>query len=182
MRGFFRYSPRSAERTRARVRVPSRASVSGTSTPADPRRHTLRNRSARPDARSPATSTTTSPGLHAGALRRCALRQSGDHEVAVLLGGIHPEPGPRRPVGLSHGEQIVENRLEHVDGHEHVALDLLAFHHLLHQQGADAEQAPVHSHQRRSAPLRMRRRGEHAPRRARTPSSRRTPACLRPWP
>src|SRR3990172_4904541 len=60
-RGLANRSLRSTERASNRTCSPLRASVSGTATPAGPRRHSLRNRSAVPNTRSPASSSTTSP-------------------------------------------------------------------------------------------------------------------------
>jgi len=49
---------------------------------------------------------------------------------------------------------------QQVDRHEHVDVEGLAVHLLLHQQRPDADQVALRVEQRRAAPLRMGRRGE----------------------
>jgi hypothetical protein len=83
-----------------------------------------------------------------------------DRELPLDLGGIHAEPGARRPVDAPVLEQIVQDRLQQVDRNHHVALHLLAAPLLLHEQRADAEQPPFGADERGAAPIRMRRRRE----------------------
>ena len=55
---------------------------------------------------------------------------------------------------------VVEDRLEQVDRHDHVALERAGVDLLLDQERADAGKLAVGADQRRAAPLRMRGRGE----------------------
>jgi hypothetical protein len=56
--------------------------------------------------------------------------------------------------------ELVEDGIEEVDRHEHVALHLLVLHGLLHEQRPDADELAVAVEQCRAAPLRMRGRRE----------------------
>ena len=92
----------------------------------------------------------------AGALRRPVLGQPADDDLAAGLRRIHAHPWAGREARPPQFQHVVQDRLEHVDGNDHVALRLLAFVQLVDEQRADAEQAAVHVHHRRPSPLWMR--------------------------
>ena len=98
--------------------------------------------------------------MDAGPLGRAAGGEPVDDQAALPIGGVDSEPGPRR-TGRSPGpHEIVENGLEQVDGHEHVAVDGFVAGVLLQQQRPDADEPAILVEQRGAAPLGMRRRGE----------------------
>jgi len=84
-----------------------------------------------------------------------------DHHLALRLGGVEPEPRPRRAVGLAEGQQVVEDRRQQVDRHDHVeGLGPAALARLLELQRADADEVAGRADQRGAAPVRMRWRHE----------------------
>ena len=98
--------------------------------------------------------------MHARALGGTAGGESVDHQAALPIGGVHAEPGSWR-LGRSSGtHEILENGLEQIDGHEHVAVDGIVAEALLQQQRAYADEPAVLVEKRRAAPLGVRRRGE----------------------
>ena len=140
--------------------APPRASVSGISVPAGPCRQISRKRSARLATRSPPTATTRSPACtparSAGPPLASPLTTRRPSRSAVYMPS-QGRGGSRRPSGP---HEVVQDRLDQVDGHEHVAVDDVVADLLLQQQRADADEPALVVEQRRAAPLRMRRRGE----------------------
>src|SRR5262245_53040842 len=53
-------------------------------------------------------------------LRRAAAGEPQDGDVAADLGGVDAEPGARGPVGAADGEEVVQDRLDEIDRHDHV--------------------------------------------------------------
>ncbi len=100
-------------------------------------------------------------GVDAGLVRGAALGEAGDEDRALGLGGVHAEPGPRRAVDPAEAQQVVEDRREQVDRHDHVALrgDALAAG-FLDEQRADALEAAAPVDAGGTAPARVRGRGE----------------------
>src|SRR4029453_6777812 len=127
--------------------------------PALPSDHTLRKKPARSLTSCPATASTTSP------VRRLAGGAAGGppahDDFVVGLGGVEAEPWARRMIWPAQGKEILEDRLEKVDRHDHVErLGRPAFTHLLHLQRSDAEKFARASDHRGPAPKRVRRRSE----------------------
>src|SRR6202521_3183177 len=82
-------------------------------------------------------------GVQAGALRRAAIREADDHDAIFDLRRVKPEPGSRRPVGPPVAQEVIEDRLEEIDRHDHVEMARRAFFApLLELERADAEQLP----------------------------------------
>src|SRR5262245_52494591 len=48
------------------------------------------------------------------------LGQPDDHQLILDRGGVEAEPGPRRLVRPPQREQVVEDRLQQIDRHDHV--------------------------------------------------------------
>ena len=57
-------------------------------------------------------------------------------------------------------DQIIDDRRQQIDRHEHISVNRVLVDLLLHQQRSYADQPPVVAHQRGAAPLGMSRRGE----------------------
>src|SRR3984893_15384438 len=55
-----------------------------------------------------------------GPARRPALGYPCDHHLVVDLGGVEPQPRPRRSVGTAQSQKVAEDRLENIDGYDHV--------------------------------------------------------------
>ena len=92
---------------------------------------------------------------------RPAIGEADDDEPVFHFGGVEAEPRPRRRVAPAEFHQIVEDRLEQIDRHDHVEiLRLPLLDRLLQLQRADADEIAGRPDQRRAAPVRMRRRGE----------------------
>ena len=82
-------------------------------------------------------------------------------DVAAQVFQIDAEPRPGRRGGAAVLQQVLEDRLQRVDRHEHVArLRRRGAGSVAHDQRADAEQAPAPVHQRRAAERAMGRRGK----------------------
>ena len=60
--------------------------------------------------------------------------------LIVDLGRVEPEPRPRRPVAHAKREQVVKDRLEQINWHNHVEVFGPLFARLLKLKGADPEQ------------------------------------------
>src|SRR5579863_2769438 len=58
-------------------------------------------------------------GLEFGACGRALCGDADDHDLVVDLGGIHAKPGARRLVDAAELAQIVQDRLQEVDRHDH---------------------------------------------------------------
>src|SRR5512132_409442 len=95
---------------------------------------------------------------HTGAFRRPAPGNSADDQALLRFRGVHPQPRTGRPRRRAILQHVVEYGWQEIDRYEHVALNRLAVLRLLHQQRSDAEKFSVGPDQRRTAPLRMRRR------------------------
>ena len=91
---------------------------------------------------------------------RAALGNAHHHHHAVRLGREGAEPRARWLSHLAALHQVVEDRGQKVDRHDHVDVGDLAGAAHLQAQRADAEQLAVTVEQRRTAPGRVRRRGE----------------------
>src|SRR4029077_6903370 len=91
------------------------------------------------------------PGAQVGALGRSAVGEADDDEPVLHLGREQAEPGlprggeqaeqgPRRRVAPAELREVVENRLQQVDRHDHVdVLRLPLLDGMLQLQRADAE-------------------------------------------
>src|SRR4029077_8236290 len=60
------------------------------------------------------------PGAQIGALGRSAVGETDDDEAVLHLGREQAEPGPRGRVAPAELREVVENRLQQVDRHDHV--------------------------------------------------------------
>lgn len=100
--------------------------------------------------------------LQAGAVGRTAIADAANHELAHVLDREDAEPGTRRRRQSALRHQLLEDRLEPVDGHVHVAGEgrRARTQRLLHQQRADAQQRAVVADQCRATPQRIGRHGE----------------------
>ena len=99
--------------------------------------------------------------LQAGLFRRPARGEPHDDDLVLGLGGVEPEPGPRRARGAAEGQEIVEDRREQVDGDDHVEMQRVPGRGgLFELQRADAQQVAAGADERRAAPVRMGGRGE----------------------
>jgi hypothetical protein len=97
-----------------------------------------------------------------GLLRRSLVGQADDDQPVLDLGGVEPEPRPRRRVAPAELHQVVEDRIQQIDRHDHVdVLRLALLDGVLQLQRADADEIAGGSDQRGAAPVRMRRRGEN---------------------
>ena len=85
-----------------------------------------------------------------------------DDVAAMLLAG-DADPGMPGRIALPERQQVAQDRLQGVDGHEHVArrIDALA-RGVGHLQRADAHQLAVRIDQRRPGEIRMQRRREQS--------------------
>src|SRR4029453_4473014 len=61
-------------------------------------------------------------GAQIGLARGPAVGQPHHDHAVIDLGGIEPEPGPGRTIATAKREQIVEDRLEQIDRHDHVEM------------------------------------------------------------
>src|SRR5581483_10609737 len=88
---------------------------------------------------------------------------SADHQLPHMFDRVETEPGPRWRFWPAVFHKLVENRLQPVDRHIHVAGESrrARSQRLLHQQGAHAQQLAVGADQRRAAPQRIGRHGEN---------------------
>src|SRR6202521_3181934 len=74
------------------------------------------------------------------AARGAALGETRDHDALVDLGGVEPEPRPRRAAEAAELHEIVQHRLQDVDRHHHVdRLGAAAVARALELQRADAQ-------------------------------------------
>ena len=80
---------------------------------------------------------------------RAASGHADDHDLAIALGGKGAEPWPRRLVDLAASQQVVEDRRQQIDRHDHVDVRALAVP--AHLQRA-ASRCPAACRPRRSAP------------------------------
>ena len=101
-----------------------------------------------------------SPWRKPGLRRRAAFGDAHDHDLAIALGRKGSEPRARRLADLSAGQQIVEDRRQQIDRHDHVDVGGLAVPAHLQPQRADAQQLAVRTDQRRAAPPGMGGRDE----------------------
>src|SRR5439155_7416730 len=99
-------------------------------------------------------------GAQVGLLRRPAARQSDHYNAVVDLGGVEAEPRPRRSVAPSEREQVVEDRLQQIDGNDHVEVLSALPARLFEMQRADAEKVALRSDHGGAAPIGMRGRRE----------------------
>src|SRR6185295_515992 len=84
-------------------------------------------------------------GAQIGFLRRPSAGEPQDGDAVADLGGIEPEPGPWGPVRPADSDEIIEDRLQQIDGHDHIGVVALVLASglrtggcLLYLQGADA--------------------------------------------
>ena len=89
--------------------------------------------------------------LHAGAFGRTAGREPLDGDAVFRLRRVDAEPRPGRPIDAAEVQHVVEDRIDQLARHEHVAFDRLVAVGFLHEQRADADQPAV---ARRAAPRR----------------------------
>ena len=75
-----------------------------------------------------------------GAIGRAAGGQPDDDHPVVDHGDVKTEPRPRRAIGPSQRQQVIENRFEEVDRHDHVEMIGLSFpERLLQLERTDAD-------------------------------------------
>src|SRR5579875_2137422 len=99
-------------------------------------------------------------GLDLRARSGAAAREIGDDQAFLRFHRVHTEPGPRRQIGAAIFEELVEDRLEEIDGNDHVALTIGLALPFLNEKRADPEELAVHADQCRTAPTGMGRRRE----------------------
>src|SRR5262245_45210431 len=102
-------------------------------------------------------------------LRWAAGSDAQESHAAADLRDIDAEPRPRRPAGSADGGEVVEDRLQKIDWHDHVGIVALALParqrparlhaYRLNLQRADAQQLAVRTDHRSAAPERVRRSG-----------------------
>ncbi|EGE60795.1 hypothetical protein RHECNPAF_1340044 [Rhizobium etli CNPAF512] len=84
-----------------------------------------------------------------------AFGDAHHHHAAIALGGECAEPGPRRLVDLAAVQEIVEDRRQQIDRHDHIDVRDLAVLAHLQAKRTDTEQFAVGADQRCPAPCRM---------------------------
>ena len=138
--------------------APSRITVSGTETPASPTAQTPRNSAAKLATGCPLTASTMSPTLRLRLFRRPFRGEARDHQIVVRLRDVGAEPGPRGAARPARGPHVVQDRLQQVDGDDHVAVERIvaAGARVLDQQRADPHEPAMAVDQPASAPTGMR--------------------------
>ena len=94
--------------------------------------------------------------------RRAAVGDPGDDDPTVALRGIDADPRPRRLVDAAPGAQLLDQRRQQVDRHDHVDVA----RHVLSAgafdvQRADADEPAIAGEETGAAPERMRGGGEN---------------------
>ena len=95
--------------------------------------------------------------------RRPTPGYTTNYHVSTRLSHLGAEPGPRPGAGPPLQGEVREDRLQQVDGDEHVARHGLAGYRLRDLKRADAQQAAAPIDQRRPAERGVVRRGEDRP-------------------
>src|SRR5580693_2616175 len=73
--------------------------------------------------------------------RWTTVGQGRNDDFSISLGGINPEPGPHRLVHTSISQEVIENRGQQVDRHDHVDVARSAMQgRLLDVERADAKE------------------------------------------
>ena len=82
--------------------------------------------------------------------------QAGDHDAVGGVGREQAEPGAGRAIDPAVAQQVVQDRRQEVDRHDHVADQALALAgHLLDQERADADQVAARADAGGTAPMRV---------------------------